>query len=41
MRSGVACLNGKKAAEVVLGRPVGHGRQPETLGSTGVFVLPS
>jgi double-stranded uracil-DNA glycosylase len=38
---GWLAFNGKKAAEVVLGRPVGYGRQPETLGATGVFVLPS
>jgi double-stranded uracil-DNA glycosylase len=38
---GWLAFNGKKAAEVMLGRPVGYGRQPETLGTTGVFVLPS
>ena len=34
-------FNGKKAAEVVLGRPVEYGRQPETFGPTRAFVLPS
>jgi double-stranded uracil-DNA glycosylase len=38
---GWIAFNGKKAAEAALGRPVGYGRQPERLGPTRVFVLPS
>lgn len=32
---------GKRGAQVFLGRPVTYGRQPETIGRTAVFVLPS
>jgi TDG/mug DNA glycosylase family protein len=38
---GWIAFNGKKAAEAALGRPVGYGQQPERLGPTRVFVLPS
>lgn len=31
----------KSAARAVLGRPVAYGEQPEVLGSTALFVLPS
>jgi TDG/mug DNA glycosylase family protein len=34
-------FNGKKAAQTVLGRPVGYGAQPEQLADARVFVLPS
>jgi TDG/mug DNA glycosylase family protein len=34
-------FNGKKASQKYYGKPVGYGRQPETLGQTVVFVLPS
>jgi TDG/mug DNA glycosylase family protein len=34
-------FNGKKAAEVSLGRKVDYGLQPELIGTTRVFVLPS
>ena len=34
-------FNGKKAAEIALGRKVAYGPQPEGLGASQVFVLPS
>ncbi len=37
----VFAFNGKKAAQEFYGRRVNYGRQPDRLGSTGVFVLPS
>jgi TDG/mug DNA glycosylase family protein len=40
-RPGVIAFNGKKAARVVMGRPVGYGQQPEQLAGARVFVLPS
>ncbi|MGQ0665341.1 MAG: mismatch-specific DNA-glycosylase, partial [Pseudomonadota bacterium] len=40
-RPGVLAFNGKRAAAAFLGRPVDYGRQPETIGPTAIFVLPS
>lgn len=34
-------FNGKNSARAALGRPVDYGRQPEKLGGSRVFVLPS
>lgn len=34
-------FNGKRAAEVFLGRSVAYGAQPEAIGPTQIFVLPS
>lgn len=34
-------FNGKRAARVFLGRSVAYGRQPERIGATVLFVLPS
>ncbi len=34
-------FNGKRAAKEFLGRPVEYGQQPEGLGTTALFVLPS
>jgi TDG/mug DNA glycosylase family protein len=34
-------FNGKNAARASLGRPVIYGPQPETIGSAGIWVLPS
>ena len=34
-------FNGKKAAQAVLGKSVGYGRQPKQLNGADVFVLPS
>ncbi len=34
-------FNGKNAAKGALGRPVGYGEQPDVLGGTRCFVLPS
>ncbi len=34
-------FNGKSSAAAFLGRPAGYGLQPETIGKTAVFVLPS
>ena len=38
---GWIAFNGKMAAKAALGRAAGYGRQPERLGPTRVFVLPS
>ena len=38
---GWIAFNGKQAAKGALGRPVDYGDQPERLGGTRVFVLPS
>ena len=40
-RPRAVAFNGKKAAQIALGRPVAYGRQPETFGGAAVFVLPS
>lgn len=40
-RPQVVAFNGKKAAEVFLGRSVQYGLQMETIGMTMIFVLPS
>lgn len=37
----VLAFNGKRAAREFLGRPVEYGQQPECLGMTTLFVLPS
>lgn len=34
-------FNGKKAAQAFHGRPVDYGRQPETIGMTALFAVPS
>lgn len=34
-------FNGKKAGQVVLGRPVAYGPQPERLAGAEVYVVPS
>lgn len=34
-------FNGKSSAAAFLGRPAGYGLQPETIGKTVVFILPS
>ncbi len=38
---GILAFNGKKAAEVFLGRAVGYGLQKDKIGNTRIFVLPS
>ncbi len=38
---GWLAFNGKNAARAALGRPVDYGQQPECLGPSRVFVLPS
>jgi mismatch-specific thymine-DNA glycosylase len=38
---GHLAFNGKNAARAALGRPVVYGPQPEAIGGTGVWVLPS
>lgn len=40
-RPGIVAFNGKRSASVVLERPVGYGRQPESLADAQVWVLPS
>jgi TDG/mug DNA glycosylase family protein len=40
-RPAALAFNGKKAGEVVLGRPSGYGPQPELIAGAHVFVLPS
>ncbi len=37
----VLAFNGKRSAEAFLGRSTSYGRQPERIGRTEVFVLPS
>ncbi len=37
----VLAFNGKGSASVFLDRPVSYGRQPEMIGQTALFVLPS
>jgi double-stranded uracil-DNA glycosylase len=37
----IVAFTSKRAAQEFLGRPVGYGLQPETVGSTLLFVLPS
>jgi TDG/mug DNA glycosylase family protein len=38
---GVVAFTSKAAARAALGRPAGYGPQPETIGPTRLFVLPS
>ncbi|MBM3517172.1 MAG: mismatch-specific DNA-glycosylase [Alphaproteobacteria bacterium] len=40
-RPGYLAFNDKRAAERVLGRPVAYGPQPEALGPSACYVLPS
>jgi TDG/mug DNA glycosylase family protein len=40
-RPRIVAFNGKRSATVVLGRPVGYGRQPDELADAAVCVLPS
>ncbi len=37
----ILAFTSKRAGSEFLGRPVGYGLQPETVGSTALFVLPS
>lgn len=40
-RPSVLCFNGKQAAEFFLKRSVDYGKQPDKIGATEIFVLPS
>jgi TDG/mug DNA glycosylase family protein len=40
-RPAVIAFDSKTAGRAVLGRPVSYGRQPETLGASALFVVPS
>ena len=41
IRPKVLAINGKRAAKAFCGHQIGYGQQPEPLGKTIIFVLPS